>query len=369
MIKIGAVLTDAIVVDSGSVRNNTSGIINITRPVDDGIEVLGKATFVNEGLIDATLVEGASTSRNAIAVGSIDNPGNFINETGGIIKMNGGTSVNARCMMVYEMGTANNKGKISTVGGNLGSSIYIRNNFVNDKNGILDLNDGRFNVNKGNFTNNGFILKKGGGSGVFSNDSLNVVINNAFFKYDSSQVFTSGRAILTDNGLKINNNGFARIDANKACTVDVGEVSYEWFLDRASYASSDATGLLKFADKSIIADSIVLTTSIPDVKLRIINICNNAVKTSGVNDKFLGKEDCKVYFTSPSKMVIEILNEKFNPNTVQIFSLDGRLLNQIAIDEKEKNKSEIDLKNVSENLLFIRLSDGKKSWHSKIFKP
>jgi hypothetical protein len=366
-INIGAVTTDGIFILNNTFTNGATGKINIQKPADDGVEVAGgSGKFINKGLIEGVLADAANTTRHLIQVGSVDSVGVFENE--GTIKANGGISTTARAIMIYEKGVMNNTGLIESQAGNPGANIYSRNEMTNGKNGVIKLINSVININKGKFTNNGYITKTGGSAGVNSSDSTaTVIINNGFYRYDSTGVFHSGKTVFTDNGLRLNaGNARVRVDANKQCSADIANVDYEWFIDGKSYGKATSAGLLTFTPKSIAADSVLLTTTIPDISIRVANICPAAVITTDVADQALVESMFKIYpslFTtefSYEAISTEVLNQP-----VSIRDINGKLVEKFIPTE---NTTQVKMNNQSPGIYFISTLVGKKQYTTRVVK-
>jgi hypothetical protein len=367
VINIGAVTTDGIFILNNTFTNETSGKINIQKPADDAIEVAGGSSkFINKGLIEGILADAANTTRHLIQVGSADSIGVF--ENAGNIKANGGISITARAIMIYEKGTMTNTGLIESQAGNPGANIYSRNELTNGKNGVIKLINSVINVNKGRFTNNGYITKTGGSAGVNSSDSTaTVIINNGFYRYDSTGVFHSGKTMFTDNGLRLNaSNARVRVDANKQCSADIANVDYEWFIDGKSYGKASATGLLTFTPKSIAADSVILTTTIPDISIRVANICQAAVITTDVAELALVESMFKIYpslFTT--EFTYEAISSEVLNQLVSIRDINGKLVEKFVPTE---STTQVKMNNQSVGVYFISTLVGKKQYTTRVVK-
>jgi hypothetical protein len=271
----GALDRDVINLKGGATFTNTAnGIITADRPGDDGIEIIEDAIFINDGTLNLTVKDDAGSANSAIAVGNADTGGTFTNNGNNVTAV-GGASENARAIYIYPMGDLTNNGTITVSGGNEGSRFFVQGTATNDFNGILDLTDGRANVNElALFTNNGLVRSTRDGSGIFVTGE---VVNNAFFDYSTSNLFAAGAmGTITDNGISLNNND-TRINAMNECTVDIAETPYEWFLDGVSLATADAMGGFTFPTNSVMADSVVMTTSLPGVEIKVVNICADAI--------------------------------------------------------------------------------------------
>ncbi len=361
------VITDGINLVGGTFTNEETATIELKKSGDDGIEVIGEATFINKGTINGTNADAATPAKNVIAVGSTDTLGTFINEVSGKLNLDGGVAAAARALSINDEGVFKNFGSINAAGGNPTSTIYSKANWTNEKNATITLASGRINLNKNGFTNNGLIVKTGGGPAITGADSTATITNNAFFKYDSTSMFAGGKAMLVENGIKLNpNNGRGKADAKGACNADLGQVSYDWNLDAVLYGVSDATGLLNFKAKSLAADSVILTTSFPNVSVKITNICKEAVKTTAVNE--VNKTNLfKVYpsiVTNSDRLYIQSTTD-VEINDLKLYDGQGRLLYNFNNSTSLQN---LDLSVLKNGQYYISGSDGKNKSVAKIVK-
>ncbi len=276
------VATDGIFVAKGTFKNHQSGKINLSKSSDDGIEIVDRGTFENWGNLDIILSDSATTIKNGIAIGTKDSLGTFVNYSD--TKINGGTSIEGRSIFVYERGTLINLGHIQAQGGNPSATIYSRWEVENGKNAKITLNNGRINVNKGNLINRGLIHKIGGESGISSADSTSFVINEAFYRYDSSFVFATGNATIINKGIRLNAMNRGKVEADAKCEAFITKAAYEWSLGNDVYGTTNADGILTFAPQSLPSDSIILKTAFEDISVRVLNICADAILSS-VNDE------------------------------------------------------------------------------------
>lgn len=363
------VSSDGIIVQGGQFSNLMDGMISLQKVGDDGVDVINAGVFINEGSIEGVLADGASSGKNGISVGTADTLGQFFNMETGIITLDGGISDAARSIAINEEGSFTNSGSIIVTGGNIGTSFYSRNEVINAKNGVIHFDNGRLNINEGSFLNKGLITKSGSGPGVFSGDSLNVLINEAFFRYDSSGVFAGGMGKVTDDGLKLTKALRAVIDANGNCNIDVAQTGYDWFIGNDLYASSDETGSLTFSSMSLEADSVVLKTTIADVNIKVINVCNDAVISVAVEDIVNSSNYLKLVpnlINQDQMLNISILEVDFNPNMVSIFSQNGQeVLRQIINGDRTIS---LDVSTLNQGLFVIRATDGITTVQSRFVK-
>lgn len=333
--------TDGIQVLGGTFQN--IGSIVISKTGDDGIEVVDEGMFMNMGVLNLTAKDDASSGNNPIAVGTDMAAASFVNQSSGIINASGGTGDTGRAVSINEMGTLDNFGQINLSGGTDGSRFYNRGDATNGMNGILDLDDGRANINQGNFVNNGLIKSTRDASSIFTTAEA-IVTNNAFFGYAGSNTFAIGDGMITNNGINLNNNQ-VNINAMNACMVDIAEVPYEWSEGAAVVGTADATGLLTFPSQSISSDSVSLVTSIPGVSVNVRNICNEAVLISSVFNPvntiplrvfpsvLNGTEELQIDLSSFNTTNIELRIVNISGQFQQSLKLLGGDIHQILIND------------------------------------
>ncbi|WP_020571392.1 hypothetical protein [Neolewinella persica] len=281
--------------DGGVLNNSSTGMIISDQPGDDGIDLITGASFLNDGTLMLTAKDNASSGNNAIVVGNPTSAANFVNNSTSVVLNGGGGDgdLSGRTLSIDTLGLMTNNGVITISGGAEGSRLYVKGNATNAVNGTIDLTDGRFNVSTaGTFTNNGLVKTTREGSGGFV---TGVAVNNAFFDYTRSNQFAAGSmGIIVDMGFSLNNND-VRVNAMGACTVDLVNAPYEWFLNGMSYATASDTGAFTFAPMSLIADSVMLTTTIPGVEIKVVNVCQEAVQTNGVFSPAVRAVDLRAY--------------------------------------------------------------------------
>ncbi len=278
-INIGNVTGDAVGVgEGGDFVNN--GTITVDKPNNDAVEVEG-GSFTNNGTITATVKDDAGSGNNVIAVGTNEIAGTFINGADGTINGDAGAADNARAISVNELGNFINGGTITLSGGNDGSRFFNRGTTVNDVNGIIDLGDGRVNVNMGDFTNNGLLQTTRDGAGVTTGETATAT-NNAFIDYASTNNFAIGQGTTTDNGFSLNSGSK---NFNNNCFDTLTLQSYEYFYEGNSLGMTNAAGELDVTDANFIdPDSVQITTTIPGVAFFIRNYCDEAILIDAVNN-------------------------------------------------------------------------------------
>lgn len=227
-INISGTLQDGTRIDTGSFTNEASGIVTITDPGDDGVNLSGSGSFTNNGALTISLPEGAGTGKN-----------NILAETGSVFT---------------------NNAQISMLEGNDPRRIVVSGGeFLNNKDAIMDLGNGRFrNEVGGTFTNNGLVVSSflAGGvpaAAVFGTADAGTSTNNAFYNYndDGSLDFGGGTGIV-NNGVNINSDADMTVNAANSCSVNLGiATAYDWFDDSGNnnpVGSNDAAGDISFSN-------------------------------------------------------------------------------------------------------------------------
>lgn len=321
-LNITEVLTDGIQVNGGTFENTVLGTITSSTAKDDALELLGDCVFTNYGVMDLMASDTAASANNPLAVGKDTTLATFINEVSGILNADGGADTISRAISVNAMGTLVNKGEINTTNGDEKGRFYNRGTTTNDLGSIMNLNDGRANINQGTFTNNGLVKSTFDGAGMLTNGTA---INNAFFEYANSNNFSIGGGTITDNGLNVNN---AKVDAAGSCTIDIAETAYEYYFENTSLGMTDATGALTFADNSLPSDSIELTTVYDGVVVTVVNICESAVMMSS---SIFSPKQAESLFLFPSlvnhqrTITIDLLEmNSSEPHIFEVVDLNGK---------------------------------------------
>jgi hypothetical protein len=320
--------------DGGRLVNSVTGTIISNQPEDDGIDLLSGASFVNDGALMLTAKDDASSGNNTISVGNATTPATFVNNGTNVI-LNGGGGADdrsGRALAVDTLGVLTNNGTITLSGGDIGSRLYVKGAAENALNGTIDLTDGRFNVNTiGTFTNNGLVKTTRDGAGGFVTGTA---INNGFYDYSMSNQFASGAmGTIIDKGFSLNNND-VRVNAQGECSVDLANAPYEWFLDGESYATASDTGAFTFTESSLIADSIILTTTIPGVEVKVVNICDAAVIPNGVFNPMVLAEMIRVYPNPVARdgvVTLDLSNMRPAPVTFRMMNAFGQLVGQYEL--------------------------------------
>jgi hypothetical protein len=324
----GALERDLFNVKDGGVLNNTStGMIISDQPGDDGIDLLTGASFVNDGGLMLTAKDNASSGHTAIAVGNTTTAASFINNSDNVVLNGGGGDgdLSGRTLAVDTLGVMINNGIITISGGDAGSRLHVKGSAENALKGIIDLTDGRFNASgAGTFVNNGLVKSTRVGSGGFVTGTA---INNGFYDYSTSNSFAAGSlGTIVDKGFSLNNND-VRVNARGECSADMANAPYEWFLDGESYATASDTGALVFQPMSLIADSLVLTTSIPGVEVKVINVCQEAVVTSGIFSPEIMAESLRVYPNPVQRggaVTLDLSSFRTEPVSFRVFNSFGQ---------------------------------------------
>lgn len=319
---------------AGVLVNAEQGTINSDQPGDDGVEIVDGAVFRNEGTLQLTAKDDAGSGNACIAVGSNDSEGTFINESENVsLDGGGGTGdLSGRALAVETMGSLSNSGVITISGGAANNRLFVKGMATNGLNGTIDLTDGRFNVNaSGTFTNNGLMKSTRDGSGGFA---AGIATNNAFFDYENSNQFSSGaNGTIVDKGFSLNNND-VRVNARNNCEIDLVNAPYEWFIDGVSYAMASDTGLFAFADNSLAEDSILFTTTIPGVEIKVINICDEAVRPNSVFGIQQQVKNISIYpnpVNQGQSIYLDLSDLAVRAYPIAIYNSQGMLLRRVSV--------------------------------------
>jgi hypothetical protein len=279
-IEIAQVSTDGInIAGGGNFMNTPNAVIKINGAREDGIEVLNNAIFTNESSIDINSSATAAVGNVGLSVGNADTVAQFINK--GVINLNGGSLATARSIYVDEKGTFENEKSMNIEGGSPAAAIYNRGIFTNKYNAVIDLKQGRINVNKGSLSNSGYIKSNYTGSGVLA-DTLTKVENNAFYRYLNGNKFASGKGEIIDNGLNAKDSSSVNIDAKGSCTIDLANLSYPWYEGTNLVGNSNDKGELTLLPKSVTGKPVVLKTIFDSIAVSISNYCPQANIDGGV---------------------------------------------------------------------------------------
>lgn len=344
-------ITDGIVVGAGSFTNSANSNIIITKPADDCIDLSGESMFINMGMLSLVAQDSAGSGNNALSIGTDMIEATFLNE--GSLDVDGGDKDNGRAVAVLEMGSFTNHGTATFTGGGANNRLHNKGISENGLNAVLDLQDGRININAGSLTNNGLIKTTYDGAGIFNSGTA---VNNAFFDYANSNNFASGSNGTTeDNGISLNNNTQI-INGGGSCMLDIAEATYEYFEGANSLGTTDETGALTLGTEVLSADSVAVTTTIPGVELIIKNVCTEAVITSSVFD--LGNEvlAMKVYpslVEEGQMMTIDLSAFPAKNIRLQIYNLSGQLVGEEMTFGAEEISISID--NFALGLHFLKM--------------
>ncbi|RMG83974.1 MAG: T9SS C-terminal target domain-containing protein [Bacteroidetes bacterium] len=265
----GSVGTDGIIT-TGNFNNNAGGTITVTKPGDDCVDVNGTGIFTNNAALNLTM-EDSPTSTN-IGI-EINNGSKFINNSGGVVNINGGVSGSARVLFPESGGTLENSGKITLTNGSTTNRLRNSGTVTNKSCGTIDLTDGQINALTGSTsTNNGLVISTHSSNGV--NAGGGTTTNNAFYN------FSNGTWPGTDNGVNING-GFT-VDAMNSCMVaDIGvDVAHDWFQDvnnSIAAGSNNAAGLLTLTAIPSAGTHTLYTCFGADVPMMVTNISGTCV--------------------------------------------------------------------------------------------
>ncbi len=230
---------------SGTIENN--GTIDISAPsaaASDGVKLSG-GIFNNSGTLNSATGAGAGTDDNPISVQG----GTFDNKSTGVVNVSCDDATPQGAVLVSS-GSLLNSGKLNANdNGNLNRRILATGtgSITNNVCGIIDLGDGRYSSEGGDFTNNG-LLK-----------TTNV---NSISRVSSGTSTNNGLAIGvistwqgTENGLTLAGVTDFAVDALNSCgATDIGiDVAHDWYSDATMMTlvgANDAAGMLTINDNS-----------------------------------------------------------------------------------------------------------------------
>jgi hypothetical protein len=238
---------------------------------NNGINLAGaNYSFTNDGTISISNNTGIGIRAKGVD-GTFDNSGSISisNYTGndGIAIEGGGTFDNNGELSIDDDPTTSGKNGIEVISGtynnNNGSSLIvtsfannwallINGTFNNEKGGVLESND-RFRVDEaGTFTNNGLLISRDAGSGVWMSTGA-VANNNGFYRYDNANVVFSGGAVDDDSnnfGTRLQNDYTANIasgtGASNDCQVRLCAEDHTWTGTDGPYNNESGEDYIEF---------------------------------------------------------------------------------------------------------------------------
>ena len=319
---------------------NNEGDITISKPANDGILVSGGATLNNGGSIIATAKDDAGSGNNAIAVGAADTVAYFNNFADGTVSLDGGMADNGRALVVDTLAEAANAGTITLSGGNESARFFSLGTFVNEMDGVIDLDDGRGNVKSGTFTNNGLVTSTRDGAALFGGDGA-FLVNNAFYQYGSGSFSGGNMATIDDFGIKLHGNG---VNAMDSCIVDLAEQPYEYFYNGTSIGTAEDDGRFELPANTFEADSAFLTTTIPGVEVKVRNLCLESQITSALFGPTVATETLGIYPTLVQQNALTVdLTELYDTATVwlTLSNLNGTILEEIQLTTGQAHRVDV----------------------------
>jgi len=261
-----------------------------------------------------------------------------------------GSSDSSRIFHIDTMGVFENHAEINIGVMNVDSSFVIQGAFNNLAGATFNLLTGNVLVGEtGTFTNDWVVAMLDPGSQLYV---LGSAVNNGFYNYTSGAAFADGTGTVEDNGLPF----VSTLDANGSCTVDLANISLEWFEGENSIGTSDETGALTFAEASLHDNPTSLSTIINGVSVTVENYCPEAwIDPSSIFD--LNKQDVllKVYPTIVDRNVLTIdLSEMENiQHELNIVDLSGRSMSSVVKNGKQIHR--VNVSDLQEGVYFIQL--------------
>ena len=331
----GEPTSDGINIENGVFDNNAEGVITVTKPLDNGLQILG--IFNNAGTISTISKDDAEDDNSGLVVGSTNSEGIMNNLAGGVINADGGLSEENRVFTIQNSGILNNAGEINVSNGNLGQALFNLGNLNNDLCGHINLIECRIaNNNEAMLSNNGLINSSFTGSGINNGASA---INNAFFGYtNTNSAFAGGNVEGVDNGQKTGE-GIV-VDAENSCTItDIGiDASYTWYTDIAGTVeagTNDANGLLIFNnDVFPISGTQTLYTCFGEgVQLVVENVLGECAVLTGVD--FIQLTDAFTMMPNPAQAFTQIkFGDEYiaKEKSIEVYNAVGQLVQAANLD-------------------------------------
>jgi hypothetical protein len=362
------VANDIIVVpDSGQVINHATGSIYGLEMGDDGIELTGVGSFLNNGEISLTSSETAQSANNCLNIGQTGKAATFINNSDGLI-LNGGGGREARPLVVHPNGLFVNLGRASVLGGSEGISVFVEGTARIDTNSVLDLNGGRIVVaESGRLRNDGLLLSRFVRGGV---TSTGVATNHGFYAYTRDTVFASGTGTMRDRGLSLSAGQptlSTSISANGGCSVQIVAAPYRFFTDDGTdIGVTSSTGELTFPDNSVASLPVILHTTLPGIEIEITDLCTDALDLNAVPPS-PGHRALSVYPTLlvPGQSVrVDLTSFPSQPCEVSLFDVSGRRISRATLPGG--STSDYFFPPLSSGLYLLHLSSGGRNYLSRV---
>jgi hypothetical protein len=346
---------------NGDFVNEEGGVINIGAALDDGLELLDGSTFTNNGALSLMNGPTANRQNSALAINAVATPATFVQNSAIALDITG-SSDSSSIFKIDTLGVFENNSVVNVNGTNVDSSLLVSGTFHNLAGAYFNVSTGAINVGEtGNFTND-YVLTVADASSAFMVQGT--ASNNGFYNYGSGAAFAEGSGTIEDNGLPF----VTTIDAGGECTVDLANLSLEWFEGENSIGTSDETGSLTFAEASLQDIPAVLTTSIEGVEVTVENYCPEAwIDPAGLFS--IGQTGrLKVYPTLVENAMIFVDLEAFNGETMTLHIVDysGKILHSMQLIGGERNT--INIAELESGIYFINAYNGKTSLTGKFVK-
>ena len=259
------------------------------------------------------------------------------------------------------MGVCSNAGMMEMNGAKDTSSVTIKGMVSNVKNATWTVNDGGIRVaSSGSLTNDG-LLSMNNGTDFFKVNGL--VTNNGFYNYGAGNMFASGAGTITDLGLPAN----TEINAGDLCTIDLAQQNYEWFVNQQSIGTADTDGSLTFQPESLSSDEAFLTTSLPDVEIRVIDICDAVISsTKNIQENLLGIKIYPTLMDNSQTLVVNFEYQLSDQFDVQLFNAFGMTIYAFPVHNEQSLS--LDMSSLAAGQNYLRVSTPKGYLTHKIVK-
>lgn len=258
--------------------NDIKGEVTALEMGDDGIELTGTATFVNNGALFFTSSKDAASSNNCLNVGQEGGAATFLNNSDQAL-FNGGGGQESRPLFIHPKGLLINLGELTITGGSEGNSFFLEGTARIDTNAILELNQGRIAVApSGRLTNDGLIRSDFARGGIHSEG---FALNRGFYRYATDTLFATGSGENEDRGLALPTdpaNPAAVLSAGGSCSVRLVSAPYRFYVGGSLIGQTEPNGELTFPTGSVDSLSVTLTTTLNGIEIVMIDLCPEAAE-------------------------------------------------------------------------------------------
>ena len=276
----GTATTDGIS-NEGQFINQADGTINVIHAADDGIETIGKV-FQNDGTINITMRDGATSTQNGLSIGTGTKLGHFINTSNNSLNIYSLDLMTSRLINIAVNSVFDNSGFVSLQDSFISSnaSIYSAGLVNNLLNGRIDLGStGRITLAPlGHLVNRGLIVTQRGTQGVLKSDNSSIAENHGYYDYSFISNFSAGIGQEINKGIDLRNPAQTNIDAGDSCDLDIANVPYSFVYLGDTIGITNDTGAFHIPENSVNGDTVIFQNArFPEVKIFVTNYCLQAL--------------------------------------------------------------------------------------------